>query len=93
MGIGSDRFWGMTLREIADEMNAAADVEKHRRRLFEHQLYTLAVLINRALLRPQDFPDFDEAYPDPEDQQETKPSWEEVRDRMRSVAAYHNSRR
>lgn len=93
MGISSERFWRMTLREIADEMSACIEAEKHRRRLFEHQLYQLTVLINRVLLRPQDFPSFEEAYPDPEEQQETKPAWEEVRDRMRSVAAYHNSRR
>lgn len=76
-------------------MTAAADVEKHRRRLFEHQLYQLTVLINRVLLRPQDFPSFDEAYPDP-DESEQSPvvePWESVRDYMRSAAIYNKRKR
>ena len=87
-GITPERFWRLTLREVADEMTAHTENLKQDRRQQQRFIYDLAILVNKAILGARSFPEFDEFFPDGE--QDHSKDWLLIRECIRAQAALYN---
>lgn len=93
-GLAPDEFWGMSIGEVEQVINARLKRQQEQTKLQATMLWKLGNLIAFAAHDPKHYPPLHEAFPGlfqpPQEQQQT--DWRVMKARMASYTAAKNAR-